>query len=79
MLGADYERHFTILPVDQTKDGPISITFGIIERTIRFLKLSKEEQSRYRETYRIGFPRTPTRETDAELLNRDIGAGLHQK
>lgn len=45
MLGADFiERHFTILPFDKTKDGPISITPELLKELSDFAKLSKEEQ-----------------------------------
>ena len=45
MLGADYlERHFTILPSDKTKDGPISIHPQQLKELSDFAKLPKDEQ-----------------------------------
>lgn len=80
MLGADYvERHFTILPADQTKDGPISITPELLKELSDFRSLSKEEQKADIEknipNWEVSLG-TPTREmTDAELLNRDYYRG----
>ena len=38
------ERHFTILPASQTKDGPVSINLEETKRLIEFSKLSLEDQ-----------------------------------
>ena len=47
MLGADYvERHFTILPADKTKDGPVSINPKQLKELSLFAKLSKREQKK---------------------------------
>ena len=47
MLGADMiERHFTILPPDQTKDGPVSVNPELLKELSDFAKLSKEEQKK---------------------------------
>ncbi len=44
-LGADYvERHFTILPADKSKDGPVSITPALLKELSDFRHLSKEGQ-----------------------------------
>ncbi|MEK7554903.1 MAG: N-acetylneuraminate synthase family protein [Patescibacteria group bacterium] len=80
MLGADYiERHFTILPSDQTKDGPVSITPALLKELAAFNKLSKEEQQKNVEATipewrtMVG---TPTRDlTHIEMLNRDYYRG----
>jgi len=45
MLGADMiERHFTILGVDESKDGPVSITPEHLRELKEFVQLSKNEQ-----------------------------------
>ncbi len=38
------ERHFTILPASQTKDGPVSINLEDTKRLIEFSKLSSDDQ-----------------------------------
>ena len=44
-LGAKLiERHFTILPVEETRDGPVSINPDQLKELVVFSKLSKEEQ-----------------------------------
>lgn len=46
-LDADYiERHFTILPEDKTKDGPVSITPALLAELVAFTKFDKDEQKR---------------------------------
>jgi len=80
MLGADYvERHFTVLPADQTKDGPVSINPELLKELSDFRNLSKGEQKAEVEksipNWKI-FLGIPTREmTDTELLNRDYYRG----
>lgn len=47
MLGAGMiERHFTILPADQTKDGPVSITPDLLRKLSDFVKLEIDKQKR---------------------------------
>jgi len=47
-LGAEYiERHFTILPFDETKDGPVSINADELASLVEFSDLSKPEQLSY--------------------------------
>ena len=47
MLGADYiELHLTTLPVDKTKDGPVSINPKQLKELSLFAKLSKREQKK---------------------------------
>ena len=46
--GADViERHFTILPPDQTKDGPVSINPEQLASLVTFAKMSDEELKAY--------------------------------
>lgn len=80
MLGADYvERHFTILPEDETKDGPVSMTPEMLKELNDFRNLSQEEQKAVIEKERSDWEvaiGTPTREmTHMELLNRDYYRG----
>lgn len=80
MLGADYvERHFTILPADQTKDGPVSITPALLKELSEFRHLPPAVQ---RVQVEKEIPEwqtligTPTRElTHTELQNRDYYRG----
>lgn len=45
-LGADaIERHFTVLPPEQTRDGPVSITKAHLKEIVEFAKLSPTLQS----------------------------------
>ncbi len=79
-LGADYvERHFTILPPTDTKDGPVSMTPELLQDIVRFRALSKEEQKAELDTRHPGWEKAigqQTREmTDVELLNRDYYRG----
>jgi len=80
LLGADYiERHFTILPSDQTKDGPISITPAFLKELSEFVKLPKEEQRVIVEKeipewqMLLGFRDRDM--TQTEMLNRDYYRG----
>ncbi len=80
MLGADYiERHFTILPADKTKDGPVSITPALLKELSDFAKLSKEEQKDIVAKEIPDWPvmvGTAEREmTHTEILNRDYYRG----
>ena len=38
------ERHFTVLPVDETRDGKVSVTPSMMSEIKRFSRLSKEDQ-----------------------------------
>ncbi len=38
------ERHFTVLPPDQTKDGPVSIDQDGLARLVSFTRLTREQQ-----------------------------------
>lgn len=79
-LGADYvERHFTILPPGETKDGPVSMTPALLTELVAFRALSKEEQKRHLDEKKPDWEimlGAPTRQmTDVELLNRDYYRG----
>lgn len=80
MLGADYiERHFTILPADKTKDGPVSITPALLRELSSFAKLSKEEQAARVEKeipgWRMLVGSKDREMTHTEMLNRDYYRG----
>lgn len=42
--GTIVERHFTLLPRNETKDGPVSISFDQLKELCRFDKLSQEDK-----------------------------------
>ncbi|OGJ62789.1 hypothetical protein A3C37_04705 [Candidatus Peribacteria bacterium RIFCSPHIGHO2_02_FULL_53_20] len=79
-LGADViERHFTILPEDKTKDGPVSITPAMLKELKEFSALDVATQTK---EIRKEIPDwetilgTETRPlTPTELLNRDYYRG----
>ena len=80
MLGADYvERHFTVLPADKTKDGPISITPALLNELSDFRNLSKGEQKEVIEKeipdWKIMLGHPQREMTHAEMLNRDYYRG----
>ena len=80
MLGADViERHFTILPEDETRDGPVSINPHQLKELSDFSKMSKNDQ---KESVEIEFPKwkktigIEKRDlSDEEMLNRDYYKG----
>ncbi len=80
MLGADFiERHFTILPADQSKDGIVSVTPELLKELVGFTELSQNTQ---RITVNSDVPEWETlvgmerRElTHAEILNIDYMRG----
>ncbi|MDP3779289.1 MAG: N-acetylneuraminate synthase family protein [bacterium] len=80
MLGADYiERHFTVLPADQTKDGPVSINPAQLRELADFAKLSKEEQkaivAKEIPEWEIMLGHAQREMTHTEMLNRDYYRG----
>ena len=80
MLGADYvERHFTTLPPEATKDGPVSITPNLLRELAAFNALSKEEQRACVEKeipdWRIMLGHPERDMTHTEMLNRDYYRG----
>lgn len=80
MLGADFiERHYTILPKDKTKDGPISIGPSQLHELADFAKLEKKEQKEIVEKevpeWRVMLGQTQRELTHTEMLNRDYYRG----
>lgn len=80
MLGADHvERHFTILPADKTKDGPVSITPSMLKELSGFSKLSKDEQKELVEKtipdWEIMLGKADRHLSRVEMLNRDYYRG----
>ena len=80
MLGADYiERHFTILPADKTKDGPVSINPMLLRELSDFAKLPKEEQraivAKEIPDWEIMRGHEQREMTHTEMLNRDYYRG----
>lgn len=79
-LGANWvERHFTVLPADQTKDGPVSITPGLLQELREFADRPRRERA---EIVRREIPDwegclgQDRRElSHVELLNRDYYRG----
>ncbi|MDO8435598.1 MAG: N-acetylneuraminate synthase family protein [bacterium] len=79
-LGADYvERHFTILPPAETKDGPVSMTPELLKDLVRFRALGKNEQNaelmKLKPDWEIMLGNKTREMTDTELLNRDYYRG----
>ncbi len=79
-LGADIiERHFTLLPADQTKDGPISITPTELKQLTDFAKLPVHERLQEAKSTIPEFEQMLGQErrslSHAELLNRDYYRG----
>lgn len=79
-LGADVvERHFTVLPPEETKDGPVSLNPQQLSELVKFARLPKEEIKEYVKKnipeYQkmLGVPNRPL--TKKELLNRDYYRG----
>tara|TARA_Y100001934_G_C12342625_1_gene771025 strand:- start:666 stop:1601 length:936 start_codon:yes stop_codon:yes gene_type:complete len=78
--GADWiERHFTILPADKTKDGPVSINIEQSKELISFSKLSNSDQKLYLDenfkNHNITLGQQTRELTNEELLNRDYYRG----
>ena len=79
-LGASIiERHFTILAVDQTKDGPVSITPPMLAELSRFARMPVDEVKAH---VKKEIPEAPAMLgeerrclSEAELLNRDYYRG----
>jgi sialic acid synthase SpsE len=80
LLGADVvERHFTILPEDATKDGPVSVTPDLLSDLVRLSNMShdlleewvREEVGDY--SMMMGSEQRSLSQT--ELLNRDYYRG----
>ncbi len=78
--GADIiERHFTILPNDQTKDGPVSINPKQLKDLVEKSKLDNKQLLEYLKKHNIDYEKcygTSNRDlSDIELLNRDYFRG----
>jgi N,N'-diacetyllegionaminate synthase len=79
-LGADLiERHFTVLPPDATRDGPVSIDPAELAELRAFADLSPEERreriQRSWPDWRIGLGHRRRDLTRVELANRDYYSG----
>lgn len=79
-LGADViERHFTILPADQTKDGPVSINPTQLRELVAFSKLPEAERLARAKAEIPEFESMLGQKTrplsDEELLNRGYYRG----
>lgn len=79
-LGADcIERHYTILPPDQTRDGPVSMTPSMLSELRRFADRPRRERMEILNREYPGWERSlgdATRALSAaELLNRDYYGG----
>jgi N,N'-diacetyllegionaminate synthase len=79
-LGADViERHFTILEVDKTKDGPVSITPKHLKELVQFARKPIEEVKDFvaKEIPEAGMMMGQAQRdlSPAELLNRDYYRG----
>ncbi|HYG89074.1 MAG TPA: N-acetylneuraminate synthase family protein [Azospirillum sp.] len=79
-LGADtIERHFTVLPEDQTRDGRVSIREEHLREIVAFSRLSPEEQQDYLARYVPEFPVMLGQRTrplsHEEMVNRDYYRG----
>ena len=80
LLDAAYiERHFTILPPETTRDGPVSMTPSLLADLVRYRSLSKAEQRAELQALQpdweimLGVPNRKM--TAVELLNRDYYRG----
>ncbi len=79
-LGADIiERHFTLLPEGETRDGPVSINKEQLQELSTFSKLSNNEQLLKMDVDHPGWRTVIGKKnrvlTDEELLNRDYYRG----
>jgi len=79
-LGAEIiERHFTVLPESDTRDGPVSISMKHLREIKKFLTLSKTDQWEYINTNIIEFNKMLGKKKRSlshdELLNRDYYRG----
>lgn len=80
VLGADIvERHFTALPTDATRDGPVSINQKQLRQLRRFSELPIEDQraelSHEWPEWESGLGETKRDLSPAEMLNRDYYSG----
>jgi N,N'-diacetyllegionaminate synthase len=73
------ERHFTILPRDKTKDGPVSVDVAQIKEMKEFSALSREDKKQNLveqfKDYNITWGQINRQLSEVELLNRDYFRG----
>lgn len=73
------ERHFTLLPSNETKDGPVSITTEELSQIRSFSKLSRQEMKSYLldvfPNFEITHGDSKRELSETELLNRDYFRG----
>lgn len=73
------ERHFTILPADQTKDGPVSITPALLRELVQAARMPRDDLAKHAREVVPEFDSllgAATRELGPEeLLNRDYYRG----
>jgi len=79
-VGADViERHFTLLPADKTKDGPVSINHEQLRDLVKLARLDHESLKAYIDNeigdYRFMIGQKQRDLTEPELLNRDYYRG----
>jgi len=80
LMGAEIiERHFTILPADETRDGPVSINAIQLKELSEFVKLTKTDQRSLLENvypqWEVMIGNSSRQLTEIELLNRDYYRG----
>ena len=80
ILGADVvERHYTVLPVEETKDGPVSINPQQLAKLVEFARMPKKDLVDFVKkeigdyTNMIGMEKRAL--THEEILNRDYYGG----
>tara|TARA_B100000989_G_scaffold178206_1_gene133834 strand:- start:12456 stop:13400 length:945 start_codon:yes stop_codon:yes gene_type:complete len=71
------ERHFTILPKDQTKDGKVSINPSDIKDLFKFYKLSKEDQLKILK--RLGYSSKFLGKRTFEMSNEEYSNRLYYR
>ncbi len=73
------ERHFTILPANETRDGPVSITPQMLAELAAFAALDQDSQvadlDRANPAWRAAIGTADRKLSEQELLNRDYYRG----
>lgn len=73
------ERHFTILPAGETRDGPVSVTPDMLADLVRFAGLDagvqEDELNKTNSNWRVAIGHGDRELSDQELLNRDYYRG----
>jgi len=80
LMGAEIiERHFTILPAEETRDGAVSINPKQLKELSEFVKLTKTDQRSLLENiypqWEVMIGNSSRQLTEIELLNRDYYRG----